>query len=260
MTDPTFSVSDARMGPLDAPTDAPLTALEQVIEAALADPVHWRAFEALLPTVDLIVVPEGEFLASIDFQQTGTRTLRPDQSMDLRGLILDDGTTVAAMFTHPRRLISVWGEQAWIAMNARHLLTLFRDRPVLLNPGSARRLLFSTDDVAALLAAATATQGVQRPTGTVQLGMPQHAPEGLVTKLKAAFGSSSGVPAMWLARAHWAEANRWGWMLDVRTERPMDEIKAIVTRAVTGMDFGQDTLDVSVAPPGGGDGSGIRLI
>lgn len=220
-----------------------------------------------MPTVDLLVVPEGETLASIRPGDTGMRTLRPDQTMDLRGIRLDDGTTAAAVFTHPQRIAALWGEDTvFIAMNAIHLLSLWRDRPVMLNPGSPRVMLFGVDDVVALLAAAEAAApagaGVARPTGTVQLGLPQNAPALLIERLKAAFGpvGGTGVTAAWLARAHWAETNRRGWLLDVRTDRPMDEIKAMVTRAVTGVAFGEDTLDVSVETAGGKDGVGVRVV
>ena len=253
--------------PRNEPLDAPLTGLEQVIEAAMADKTHWRAFEALLPTVDLFVVPEGATLAAIQPGDTGMRTLRPDQTLDLRGVQLDDGTAAAAVFTDPRRLQSLWGEDTvFIAMNAWRLLTLFRDRPVLLNPGSPRVMLLGIDDVAALLAAAEALApvagDVSRPTGTVQLGLPQQEPTVLIDRLKSALGpvGGTGITAAWLARAHWAEANRWGWLLDVRTDRPMDEVRAMVGRAVTGVAFGQDTLDVSVETAGGKDGVGVRVV
>lgn len=257
-------MTDATPTPAAPATDAPLNGLEQIIDAAMADPVHWRAFEAMLASVDLVVVPEGAFAAAIDLDQPGTRVLRPDQQMDLRGVQLEDGVTAAAVFTDPRRMQAVWGGLPWIAMSARHLLRLFHDRPVMMNPGSPRALLFQTEDVAALLAATDAVAQTQgRPTGTVQLGPPAQAPTLLVDRLKAAFGAADGVTgisAAWLARAHWAETNRWGWMLDVRTVRPMDEVKAIVSRAITGVNFGDETLDVSLEAPGGKDGTGIRLV
>lgn len=255
--------------PKNEPLDAPLTLLEQVIEAAMVDPAHWRAFEELLPTVDLFVVPEGKTLAGIAPGDTGMRTLRPEDTLDLRGLTLDGGIVAAAVFTDPRRLQALWGEDTvFLAMNAIHLLTLFRDRPVMMNPGSARVMQFGVDDVAALLAAAEAKaqavvgQNAGRPTGTVQLGAPGTEPTVLVERLKAAFGpvGGSGITAVWLARAHWAETNRWGWMLDVRTDRPIDEIRAMVGRAVAGVSFGTDTLDVSVETAGGKAGTGIRVV
>lgn len=262
MTDPTSTPSSTPPSSGDTPgIDRPLNGLEQIIEAAMEDPVHWRAFEAMLASVDLVVVPEGAFAASVDLSQPGTRTLRSDQQMDLRGVTMDDGVIAAAVFTDPRRMQAIWGDLPWIAISARHLLRLFHDRPVILNPGSPRALLFQIEDVAALLAATDAVAQTQgRPTGTVQLGTPEHEPTLLMEQFRAAFGPANGVTAAWLARAHWAETNRWGWMLDVRTDRPMDEIKAIVSRAVTGVNFGEETLDVSVETPGGKDGAGIRLI
>ncbi len=261
-------MSDLITAPLNTPLDAPRNGLEQVIEAAMADPAHWRAFEALLPTVDLFLAPDGEMLKGIEPGATGMRTMRTDQAIDVKGVTLDDGRVAAGVFTDPERLKSAWGEDTvFIAMNGHQVLALFRDGPIILNPGSPRILLFQKDDIAALLAAAdkAAGQGRQaggRPTGTVQLGAPDIEPTVLLERLKAAFGpvGGTGITAAWLARAHWAEVNRWGWYVDVRTARPMDEIQAMVGRAVTGVSFGQETLDVAVDRPGTPDGVGLRIV
>lgn len=257
--------------PMEQPADAALTGLEQVIEAALADPQHWRAFEALLPRVDLYISPEGE---TAKRATAGMQTLRPDEQLELRGITLDDGRTAAAAFTDPKRLAALWGEdRPVIGMNALSLLKLWRDRPVMLNPGSPRVMLFQTDDVAALIAAgeahaAGATGGAATgraagpSSGKVTLSPPERTPELLVQRLVQAFGpvGGSGVTAAWLARANWPEAGQQGWFLDFRTSRPSDEIRAMVQRAVTGVSFGDESLDISVAPAGGADGVGIRFI
>jgi hypothetical protein len=260
MTDVTPAADAAvTFDPAD-PLNQPLTGLEQVIEAALADPVHWRAFEALLPAGDLFVVPEGAAVAG-----TGMRTLRPDETLDLRGVVLADGVIAGAVFTDPRRIAAIWGQEvSCIAMNGIRVLKLFRDRPVLLNHGSARPLLFQIEDVDALIAAADALPADPvRPTGTVQLGHPEKSPVVLLERLRTAFGPAdgdTGISAAWVARAHWAETNHWGWMVDVRTARPADEIRAMVGRAVAGVSFGDETLDVSVAPAGGKAGAGIKVV
>jgi len=260
-------MTDFLTAPQNTPLDAPRNGLEQIIEAALADPVHWRAFEQVLPTVDLFLAPDGQMLQGIEPGATGMRTLRPDEGMDVKGVTLDDGRVAAGVFTDPERLKSAWGEDTvFIAMNAHQVLYLFREGPIILNPGSPRVMLFQKDDIEALLKAAGLAEGQRqlggRPTGTVQLGRPEIEPTLLVDRLKAAVGpvGGTGITAAWLARAHWAEVNRWGWYLDVRTTRPMDEIKAMIGRAVTGVSFGQETLDIAVEAPGTRDGVGIRIV
>lgn len=250
-----------------APLDTALNGLEQVIEAAMADPVHWRAFEELLATADLFLAPDGATLAGIQPGATGMRTLRPDEGMDVKGVTLDDGRVAAGVFTDPRRLRSLWGEDTtFIAMNGRQVLHLFREGPIILNPGSPRVMLFQKNDIADLLAAANRhaealKAGGGRPSGKVHLTTPEPVPTVLVERLAAAFGpvGGTGVTAAWLARAHWSEVDRWGWYLDVRTARPADEIRAMVERAVSGVSFGTDTLDVAVGPARE-DGVGVRVI
>lgn len=250
-----------------APADAPLNGLEQVIDAAMGDPVHWRAFEELLVTADLFLAPDAATLVGIQPGATGMRTLRPDEGMEVKGVTLDDGRVAAGVFTDPRRLQSIWGEDAtFIAMNGRQVLHLFREGPVILNPGSTRVMLFQKDDIAALLAAANrhaevVKSGSGRPSGKVHLTTPEPKPIVLAERLAAAFGpvGGTGVTAAWLARAHWSEVDRWGWYLDIRTTRPADEIRAMVERAVSGVSFGTDTLDVAVGPAKE-DGVGVRVI
>jgi hypothetical protein len=72
-------MTDFLTAPSPAPLDAPLNGLEQVIDAAMADPVHWRAFEDLMSAVDLFLAPDGETLAGIQPGATGMRTLRSDE-------------------------------------------------------------------------------------------------------------------------------------------------------------------------------------
>jgi len=260
-------MTDFLTTPSPAPLDAPLTGLEQVIEAAMADPVHWRAFEELLATTDLFIAPDGQSLAAIAPGESGMRVLRPEDTMEVKGVTLDDGRVAAGAFTDPRRLQAVWGEDTvFIAMNGRQVLKLFGEGPMILNPGSPRVLVFQKDDIQALLTAATrhaegAKSGGGRPSGKVNLSVPQPAPATLVERLSAAFGpvGGSGVTAAWLARAHWSEVDRWGWYLDVRTARPNDEIRAMVERAVSGVSFGSDTLDVAVGPAKE-DGVGVRVV
>ncbi len=260
-------MTDFLTAPSPAPLDKPLNGLEQVIDAAFADPKHWRAFEDILPTVDLFLAPDGATLAGIQPGATGMRTLRPDEGMDVKGVTLDDGRVAAGVFTDPRRLQAMWGEDTtFIAMNGRQVLHLFREGPIILNPGSTRVMLFQQDDIAALLAAAarqaeaTMSPG-GKPSGKVSLSVPDSVPAVLVEKLAAAFGpvGGTGITAAWLARAHWSEVGRSGWYLDVRTQRPMDEIRAMVQRAVHGVSFGDDTLDVAVGPAKE-DGVGVRVV
>lgn len=253
--------------PKTAPIDEARNGVEQIIEAAMADPSHWRAFEQVLPTTDLYIAPDGDTLKAVTPGETGMRTLRPDETIEVKGVTLDDGRTAASVFTDPGRLKASLGEDAvFIAMNGRNVLNLFREGPIILNPGSPRVMVFQKDDIESLLAAAAQAdsqrQAGGRPSGTVQLSNPAITPTVLVERLTTAFGSlgADGIKAAWLARAVWPEAQNEGWYLDVRTARPVDEVRAIVQRALTGVSFGKDSLHVSGEAPGGPEGVGIRII
>jgi hypothetical protein len=68
------------------------------------------------------------------------------------------------------------------------------------------------------------------------------------------------VEAIWVARAVWPDIGQIGWFADVRSDRPADEITALVQRSLRGLKFGTETLDVSVSKPGGKDGVGVKVV
>ena len=247
------------------PADVPFNALEAMLFAAVAEPARMPEFERALLLSDLYAVPEGDNAPGPD--DAGLRVLRGGERMDVRGLTLNTGHTAMAVFTDPRRAPAAFGEDTpFIGMKGRALLNLFLGGHVLINPAEGRGLLLEPERIAALLEAWPEPTDA-RPSGEVHLGPPEIVPEALLARLRQGFApealAGDGAPtiaAAWLARAHWLQSGRWGWLFDVRTDRPQDEIRAMTERAVRGLPFGDDTLDVTATPPGGEDGVGIRVI
>ncbi|MFN3560195.1 MAG: SseB family protein [Brevundimonas sp.] len=253
-------MTDATRTPITF-TDNPMNPLEVALYEGLADASKMGLFEQLMLEADLYAVPEAGAPGS-DPAEDGPRVLRQGEQLILRGVVLDDGRDTVTLFTDPRRAVQMFGESTRIlAMTGRKLLELTGQTAVLLNPDGGKGLLLNPEQVRALLEHAPVPLMPQRPTGTAQLFPVRELerPVALIDRLNHAFAALP-VDAAWLARAEWAPAGQPGWFLDVRTDRPADEIKAILTRAVTGLNFGQEIFDVSVAQPGGEDGVGVKVV
>jgi hypothetical protein len=242
-------------------TDNPLNPLEVALYEGLADPSKMGLFEHLMLEADLYAVPEAGAPGS-DPAEDGPRVLRQGEQLILRGVVLNDGRDTVTLFTDPARAVKMFGQDTRIlAMNGRKLLEMMGATVVLLNPDGGKGLLLNPEQVRAVLDHAPVPVMPQRPTGTVQLfAVPElERPVVLIDRLNQAFAALS-VDAAWLARAEWAPSGQPGWYLDVRTDKPADEVKAILTRAVVGLDFGQEVFDVAVGKAGGADGVGVKVV
>jgi hypothetical protein len=241
-------------------TDNPLNPLEAALYEGLADHTKMGIFEQLMLEADLYAVPEPGSPGGTPGDD-GPKVLRTGEQLVLRGVVLNDGRNTVTLFTDPRRATQMFGQDARIlAMKGRNLLNILKDSVVLLNPADGKGLLLNPEQIRAVLEHAPAPSARTRPSGTVELSeIPElQRPVALIDRLGGAL-DSLGAEAAWLARARWVEAGLSGWHLDVRTDRPADEVIALVERAVRGLAFGQEVFDVSVSRPGGEDGVGARL-
>jgi hypothetical protein len=242
-------------------TDNPLNPLEVALYEGLADPAKMGLFERLMLEADLYAVPEAGAPGS-DPAEDGPRVLRQGEQLVLRGVVLNDGRDTVTLFTDPQRAVKMFGADTRIlAMNGRKLLEMMGSTVVLLNPDGGKGLLLNPEQVRAVLDHAPVPTVPQRPTGTVQLfPVPElERPVVLIDRLNQAFAALP-VDAAWLARAEWSPSAQPGWFLDVRTDRAADEVKAILGRAVVGLDFGQEIFDVAVGKAGGPDGIGVKVV
>lgn len=241
-------------------TDNPLNPLEEALYEALADASRMGWFERVMLEADLYAVPDPEGPGGTPGDD-GSKVLRQGEQLILRGLVLNDGRDSVSLFTDPSRATRVFGEDARIlAMQGRALLSLLKDSVVLLNPEDGKGLLLNPDQIKAVL------EHEQLPSfypvsGRVELHdvEPENEPVMLTQVIRDNFKAPM-VDGVWLARAIWPDIGRIGWFLDIRSDRPADEMKALAARAVRGLQFGVETLDVSVGKPGGKPGVGLKLV
>ncbi|MFC7377099.1 SseB family protein [Brevundimonas sp. GCM10030266] len=240
-------------------TDNPLNPLEVALYEGLADPSKMGLFERLMLEADLYAVPEAGSVGGVHGDD-GHKVLREGEQLVLRGVVLNDGRDTVTLFTDPRRAVGMFGEDTRIlAMKGRALLSMLQNSLVLLNPDGGRGIVLAPEQLKAVLEHAPAPAPL-RPTGAVQLYpvVTGQEPVVLIDRLKTAFAGYP-VDSAWLARAAWASDNRVGWYLDVRTDRPSDEVVAILNRAVTGLSFGQEVFDVAVGRTNE-DGVGVKVV
>lgn len=242
-------------------TDNPLNPLEVALYEGLADPSKMGLFERLMLEADLYAVPEADGPGGAPGEQ-GPRVLGAGEQLILRGVVLNDGRNTVTLFTDPRRATQMFGQDTRIlGMNGRALLDILKDSLILLNPDGGKGLLLNPDQIRAVLEHPAVPVAASRPSGTVDLAdvpEPQH-PVALIGRLNEAF-KALPVDAAWLARARWNEAQQMGWYLDVRTDRPADEVRSLLERAVRGLAFGGEVFDVAVGKPGGADGVGVKVV
>ena len=240
-------------------TDNPMNPLEEALYEGLADASRMGLFERLMLEADLYAVPEAGGPGSTPGDD-GAKVLRPGEQLILRGVVLNDGRNSVTLFTDPRRATKMFGEGARIlAMQGRALLEILKDAVVLLNPEGGKGLLLNSDQIKAVLEHEP-VRPLRPVSGRVELHEvePENEPVMLTHAIRESFKGT--VKDVWLARAVWPDVGHIGWFLDMRSDSPADEIKALVSRSVRGLKFGTETLDVSVEKPGGKPGVGIKVI
>lgn len=250
-------------GPATTPitfTDNPMNPLEELLYAGLADPSQMGTFERVMLEADLYAVPEPDSPGGTPGDD-GAKVLRPGEQLILRGVVLNDGRNTVTLFTDPQRAVQMFGEDTRIlAMKGRALLDMLKDTVILLNPAGGKGLMMEPDQIRMVLEHAPPQPAV-RPSGPVELFdiTGPAFPTGLIERLEVAFRDMK-IDAAWLAAARWSESGRMGWFVDIRTDRPADEIVALCERAVRGLPFGDEVFDVSVSKPGGEKGVGLKVV
>ena len=191
----------------------------------------------------------------------GNKVLRAGEQLILRGVVLNDGRNSVTLFTDPRRAAKMFGDNSRvIAMQGRALLDILKDAVVLLNPEGGKGLLLNPDQIKAVLGHEE-IRPLRPVSGRVELHEvePENEPVMLTQAIRETFKGGL-VKDVWLARAIWPDVGSIGWFLDMRSDGPADEIKALAARSVRGLKFGTETLDVSVSKTGGKPGVGIKVV
>jgi hypothetical protein len=241
-------------------TDNPMNPLEELLYNGLADPTQMGDFERIMLEADLYAVPEPGSPGGTPGDD-GAKVLRAGEQLVLRGVVLNDGRNTVTLFTDPHRARVMFGDDVRIlAMQGRKLLDMLKDTVILLNPAGGKGLMMEPDQIKAVLGHEP-VRPLVRPSGRVELHSvePENEPVFLSKALRESFQPPQ-VQAIWVARAVWPDIGQIGWFADVRSDQPADEITALLQRAVRGLKFGTETLDVSVTKPGGKDGVGVKVV
>lgn len=226
-------------------------ALENAISTAIADPAGRPNVTVALLAAELFVVPTGG-------EPPAGVVLGRDRPLELEGLVLKAGHRATAAFTRREGAVAVFGAPASMAMRGKHLLEAFRGGWIVLNPGQENGLVLSPDDITAILSDAGEAQPLTE-TADVELTVPERSPDVLIARLKSSL-AAGGVAAAWLARSTDRSSGARGWRLEVRGGPDLNGVRALVRRAVEGLDFGGEPLDLVVAPDSGADGPGVRIV
>ncbi len=232
------------------PTPAPNT-LEKALAALLADPVKGQAvFEHALLFEVVYVVPT-------DGVPPEGQVLGVDRPFILEGVTLSDGQKPTALFTSPEKARTGFGPDTPVmGMRGLHALQALEANGVVLNPGAPPGLALSPAEIAAIV---LDVSDARLQVGDVTLSAPEREPVNLVARLRSAVAIPQ-VSGAWLARAVWADNRADGWYLEVRGKTGLAEIRRRVTASIVGLDFHGETLEMSIAPEGPGEGVGLRLV
>lgn len=226
-------------------------ALEEAISAAKAAPEAPANVTVALLAAELYVVPTGG-------EPPAGVVLGRDRPLELEGLVLRAGHRATAAFTRREGATAVFGAPASMGMRGKHLLEAFRGGWIVLNPGQENGLVLSPDDIAAILAEAGAARPLTESVD-VELTTPERSPDLLIARLGPAL-AAGGVAAAWLARSIERKTGARGWRLEVRGGPGLGGVRSLVAAAVDGLDFGDEPLELVVAPDSGADGPGVRIV
>lgn len=226
--------------------------LEQALTAALADPSKESAFAFSLLTSEIYVVPTEGVPAN-------DKVFGVDVPFLLKGVVLKDDIQATAIFTSPHRAKAVFGDDGVMAMLGHHALQVMSAGWLIVNPGSPPGLVLTPEQSAAILSdLGDAVPSAPIPDH-VEIGLPDRTPTALIDRLQRVLPKSQ-IAGAWLARVTDRTTGALSWRLEVRSDLPLAVVRADVDRAVRGMEFFGETMDLVYAHANGPDGYGIRIV
>jgi len=219
----------------------PVNDLERLLMVAAGDPAQRPAFGRALLASEAYVSPTGP----------------PDEAgrvPGVRSVALTSGEAAAALFTSPEQLTAALftegSEQALLMManNGRALLEWLRPGPVALNPGADYGVVWSREDLAALLDGMVTTT-LDQPVQLL-LTHPAQRPDALIKRLTAAFRDEPTVRGAWLMSAIRGDQLQPTWMVGVDHAGDWTIVQAALRKALDGFAFDRplDVIDLSNKP------------
>ncbi|MBS0296168.1 MAG: enhanced serine sensitivity protein SseB C-terminal domain-containing protein [Proteobacteria bacterium] len=237
-------------------SQAPLTPksdLEALLAAASVDPEKRVEFQSAL-------LEAGLFAATPERPETeSVRDLKAGEKVALLEVPGPSGTSAVAIFTSRERIVEAFGPATgFIEMKGATLLKLVAARGAFLNPGSAHRVYWNSNELAQLLGKPT-TWNVEKDT-KVLLGAPAEPPKALMARIQELLEPERRINEAWFALAHWPEIGEWSWYLDVRTELAAEDVSELLAPAFQAAALEGRTLNMIVRPQSETNGAGIRLL
>jgi len=208
----------------------PLNEVERSLIAAVEDPTKQGAFARALLEGELIACPTS---------------MPEDESAGIPEL---HGVTIAhevaaAVFTAPERVVQTLGPDApTVTFKALELLEWLRPGPVVLNPGQDYTVIWSAEELDALIALVLAGETVGQ-TG-IRLGIPAQKPVALIRRLSAALGGEATVAEAYLMLAKREDRAGERLLLGVASNGAWSRVEALVGEAVRGSPADNRPLDL----------------
>ena len=237
--------------PAPTPTFVPINDIERLLMDAAVRPEARPAFERALLDVPL-------YAATPDVPETaGERTVGEGETLQLFNVESPEGTAVAAIFTAQERIADFFQrETGFVAIKGEDLLTIVAGHGAWLNPGASYGVYWSPADLAAILGKSV-PRTIERDT-QIMLGTPAEPPLALIAALRSVLSGDDRIADAWFALAHWPDGTA-AWYLDVRTALDAPAVQALLAETFRRADYAGRALDMVVNPPGGRDGTGIRV-
>lgn len=170
--------------------------LERLLVAAATDPAARPAFYRALPEHDLLVIPDGYMP-----EREQSVTLTADVSLKFRTMPIK-GTSYVPIFTSVDRISAIVNKQVgFVALKGRDLLSLLRDRDLVINPGSAYGKFLTRQEVSAITDGTIFNPSAMPDVGgkEVLLGQPRDYPRHITEPLARFFAKQRDVKAAYLA-------------------------------------------------------------
>ncbi|WP_404335403.1 enhanced serine sensitivity protein SseB C-terminal domain-containing protein [Sphingomonas sp. MMS12-HWE2-04] len=226
--------------------------MEIALIAAAHEPGARADFQQLLLRSELYVA------TPMALAQSGARTLKQSETLQILNVPAQDGTRLPALFTHESRLAAVFGAASgYLPLPAATLLDMVAEDGAILNPGQAYGVLWSREEILAMLGRPVSWT-VEKDT-QILLGVPTTRPEALLQRIDRAVAGEAGIEEAWLALAHWPEDGQASWLLDIRSSSDRDAVAALLNETLRAGPFEGMAVDLIINPPSDKPGIGIRI-
>lgn len=212
----------------------PVNELERLLVAAAIDPAARPAFYRGITQHELFVITEGP-------KTEGEQRFVADENTSLQIRTIElDGKLHAPVFTSVERVSAVVPKEVgFVAMKGDAVLSMFRGKDLVMNPGAEYGKILTAPEVEGILDGSIFSPQETLEVGgkEILLGQPKDYPQHITDALSRLFARSRDVRAAYLAQGFIADIDKSPHTLigvEVRGDwRKVVEDAGVVVRAVT---------------------------